>query len=106
MRADVCLHGPCGSLAPPVVCMGCNPVGRLVSTASCTAYVSARVPPPVLPRWRVYSLSEGDTLRTWRIEPFVMVEGGQRWIPPSMTAMAVSAGACTIMLQYSYLNTA
>lgn len=29
-------------------------------------------------RWRVHSLSEGDTLRTWRIEPYVMVSGGQR----------------------------
>lgn len=43
-------------------------------------------------RWRVYSLAEGDTLRTWRIEPFVMVEGGQRWIAPSMTAMAMTGG--------------
>lgn len=45
-------------------------------------------------RWRVYSLAEGDTLRTWRIEPFVMVEGGQRWLPPSMTAMQLSASEC------------
>uniref|UniRef100_A0A6S8KMZ3 U2 snRNP-associated SURP motif-containing protein n=2 Tax=Dunaliella TaxID=3044 RepID=A0A6S8KMZ3_DUNTE len=43
-------------------------------------------------RWRLYSLCEGDTLRTWRIEPFVMVEGGQRWIPPSMTALQMAAG--------------
>ncbi len=29
--------------------------------------------------------AEGDSLRTWRLKPFLMVEGGQRWIPPSMT---------------------
>jgi hypothetical protein len=40
----------------------------------------------------VYSLAEGDSLRTWRIEPFVMVEGGQRWLAPSMTAMTLTAG--------------
>ncbi len=32
-------------------------------------------------------LLQGDSLRNWRNEPFVMVEGGPRWIPPSMTAM-------------------
>lgn len=30
---------------------------------------------------------QGDTLRSWRNEPFVMVEGGPRWIPPSMIAL-------------------
>ncbi|EFJ48766.1 hypothetical protein VOLCADRAFT_104604 [Volvox carteri f. nagariensis] len=39
-------------------------------------------------RWRLHSLSEGDTLRTWRIEPYVMVHGGQRWVPPPMTTLA------------------
>ena len=33
-------------------------------------------------------LLQGDSLRNWRNEPFVMVEGGPRWIPPSMTAMS------------------
>eukprot|EP00198_Chlamydomonas_reinhardtii_P008180 XP_001697517.1 predicted protein [Chlamydomonas reinhardtii] len=39
-------------------------------------------------RWRLHSLSEGDTLRTWRIEPYCMVHGGQRWVPPPMTTLA------------------
>jgi hypothetical protein len=30
--------------------------------------------------------AEGDTLRTWRMDPFLMVEGGQRWLPPAMLA--------------------
>lgn len=29
-------------------------------------------------------LIQGDGLRSWRIEPFVMVEGGPRWVPPTM----------------------
>ena len=29
---------------------------------------------------------QGDSLRNWRNEPFVMVEGGPAWIPPPMTA--------------------
>ncbi|KAK9824009.1 hypothetical protein WJX72_006933 [[Myrmecia] bisecta] len=37
-------------------------------------------------RWRLYSLAQGDSLRSWRVEPFVLVEGGPRWIPPRMTA--------------------
>lgn len=43
-------------------------------------------------RWRLYSLAEGDTLRTWRVEPFVLVKGGCRWVPPPMTAVQVSSG--------------
>mmetsp|Transcript_16329 Transcript_16329/g.48953 ORF Transcript_16329/g.48953 Transcript_16329/m.48953 type:complete len:1001 (+) Transcript_16329:302-3304(+) len=41
-------------------------------------------------RWRLYSLAQGDTARNWRVEPFVMLEGGQRWLPPPMTAIAGS----------------
>ncbi|KIY92374.1 U2-associated protein [Monoraphidium neglectum] len=44
-------------------------------------------PDHVYYRWRVYSLAEGDTLRTWRMDPFQMVEGGQRWLPPAMLAV-------------------
>lgn len=29
-------------------------------------------------RWRLYSLASGDSLKSWRVEPFVMVEGGPR----------------------------
>lgn len=36
-------------------------------------------------RWRIYSLSNGDTLLQWRVEPFLLVEGSNRWIPPAMT---------------------
>lgn len=35
-------------------------------------------------------LATGDTARNWRVEPFVMLEGGQRWLPPPMTAIAGS----------------
>ena len=28
--------------------------------------------------WRVYSLASGDSLRSWRIEPFVLLEDGPR----------------------------
>ena len=29
-------------------------------------------------RWRLFSLASGDSLKSWRVEPFVMVEGGPR----------------------------
>ncbi|KAI8927202.1 hypothetical protein BC831DRAFT_453174 [Entophlyctis helioformis] len=35
-------------------------------------------------RWRLYSLLQGDTRDKWRHLPFLMVEGGPRWIPPEM----------------------
>jgi hypothetical protein len=30
-------------------------------------------------------MNAGDTQRAWRVEPFVLLEGGQRWLPPAMT---------------------
>jgi len=42
-------------------------------------------PDHVYYKWRVYSLTQGDTLQTWGVEPFLMVEGGNRWVPPPMT---------------------
>ena len=33
-------------------------------------------------RWRVHSLSQGDTLGSWRTTPFQQVVGGPIWIPP------------------------
>lgn len=42
-------------------------------------------PEHVYYKWRVYSLTQGDTLQTWRVEPFLMVKGGNRWVPPPMT---------------------
>ncbi|XP_068645038.1 protein RRC1-like [Aristolochia californica] len=32
--------------------------------------------------WRLYSFAQGDTLQRWRIEPFIMITGSGRWIPP------------------------
>lgn len=32
--------------------------------------------------WRVFSLANGDTLRTWRTQPFRMLAGGATWMPP------------------------
>ncbi|KAK4485837.1 hypothetical protein RD792_008484, partial [Penstemon davidsonii] len=34
--------------------------------------------------WRVYSFSQGDTLQRWRTEPFIMITGSGRWIPPPL----------------------
>ncbi|KAG0346382.1 hypothetical protein BG004_001846 [Podila humilis] len=36
-------------------------------------------------RWKLYSLSQGDTLTRWRTEPFKMVDGGPVWVPPLMS---------------------
>jgi U2-associated protein SR140 len=36
------------------------------------------LPDHVYYRWRLYSMAQGDTLRNWRIEPFVLLEGGPR----------------------------
>ena len=38
--------------------------------------------------WRVFSLANGDNLLRWRTEPFFMVEGGPRWIPPMLPVEA------------------
>lgn len=35
-------------------------------------------------RWRVYSLACGDSLHSWRLEPFAIVRGGRSWLPPPM----------------------
>merc|ERR1712118_386018 len=36
--------------------------------------------------WRLYSLANGDGIEDWRCEPFLMIYGGNRWIPPSTTS--------------------
>ena len=36
-------------------------------------------------RWRLWSLTQGDTLTHWRSRPFQMVEGGAYWVPPDPT---------------------
>jgi len=33
-------------------------------------------------RWRVWSLSNGDSLSDWRVEPFLMYKDSSLWIPP------------------------
>ncbi|CAM8969450.1 unnamed protein product [Rhodiola kirilowii] len=34
--------------------------------------------------WRLYSFAQGDVLQRWRTEPFIMVTGSGRWIPPPL----------------------
>ncbi|PIN11907.1 putative splicing regulator [Handroanthus impetiginosus] len=34
--------------------------------------------------WRLYSFAQGDTLQRWRTEPFIMIAGSGRWIPPPL----------------------
>ena len=48
-------------------------------------------------RWRLFSLSSGDSLKSWRIEPFIMVEGGTQ-VPPRPLCFALW------MLQRAWLS--
>ncbi|MBA0585029.1 hypothetical protein Gorai_015821 [Gossypium raimondii] len=34
--------------------------------------------------WRLYSFAQGDTLQRWRTEPFIMITGSGRWVPPPL----------------------
>ncbi|KAJ3679191.1 hypothetical protein LUZ60_017202 [Juncus effusus] len=34
--------------------------------------------------WRLYSFAQGDTLQRWRTEPFIMISGSGRWVPPAL----------------------
>ncbi|GMI83860.1 reduced red-light responses in cry1cry2 background 1 [Hibiscus trionum] len=34
--------------------------------------------------WRLYSFAQGDTLQRWRTEPFIMIIGSGRWVPPPL----------------------
>jgi U2-associated protein SR140 len=34
--------------------------------------------------WRLYSFAQGDTLQRWRTEPYIMITGSGRWIPPPL----------------------
>ncbi|XP_065861968.1 protein RRC1-like isoform X2 [Euphorbia lathyris] len=34
--------------------------------------------------WRLYSFAQGDALQRWRTEPFIMITGSGRWIPPTL----------------------
>ncbi|KAL4450080.1 hypothetical protein ABPG77_010749 [Micractinium sp. CCAP 211/92] len=44
-----------------------------------------RCPEHAYYRWRLFSLASGDTLRSWRVDMFQMVENSNRWLPPPMT---------------------
>lgn len=37
--------------------------------------------------WRLYSFAQGDTLQRWRTEPFIMITGSGRWMPPALPTM-------------------
>ena len=39
-------------------------------------------------RWRVFTFTQGDGFDSWRTDPFMMIEGGRFWIPPSLNAEA------------------
>ena len=45
-------------------------------------------------RWRVFSLSQGDSLARWRVEPFAMIAGGPRWKPPDPAKRPDTSLAC------------
>ncbi|KAI3728188.1 hypothetical protein L6452_16820 [Arctium lappa] len=34
--------------------------------------------------WRLYSFAQGDTLQRWRTDPFIMITGSGRWVPPAL----------------------
>ncbi|CAA7023252.1 unnamed protein product [Microthlaspi erraticum] len=34
--------------------------------------------------WRLYSLAQGDPFHRWRTEPYIMITGSGRWIPPPL----------------------
>lgn len=38
--------------------------------------------------WRLYSFAQGDTLQRWRTEPFIMITGSGRWVPPDLPVQA------------------
>ncbi|MES1918859.1 U2 snRNP-associated SURP domain-containing protein, variant 2 [Bonamia ostreae] len=42
-------------------------------------------------RWRVYSLSQGDSLDDWSLKPFRIIENGPLWIPPSKNRQNTSS---------------
>ncbi|XGW15649.1 hypothetical protein V3C99_001247 [Haemonchus contortus] len=60
-------------------------------------------PTHVYYRWRLYSISQGDTFLEWRREKFRMFEGGSWWLPPipqtelfSCMPRSLYSYACTI----------
>ncbi|XP_050220458.1 protein RRC1-like isoform X2 [Mercurialis annua] len=39
--------------------------------------------------WRLYSFAQGDTLQRWRTEPFIMITGSGRWMPPPLPTVKI-----------------
>jgi U2-associated protein SR140 len=50
----------------------------------------SRCPEHVYYRWRLFSLANGDSLRSWKVDQFLMVEKSNRWIPPPMTLISAA----------------
>lgn len=57
-----------------------------------------RCPEHAYYRWRLFSLASGDSLKSWRVEPFLMVEGGPRCCSslPSQLWLANSNASCAV----------
>lgn len=49
------------------------------------AFLNGDGPDSVYYTWRVWSLCNGDSLTSWRVEPFLMTMEGPLWIPPPTT---------------------
>lgn len=49
------------------------------------AFLNCDGPEHVYYTWRVWSLCNGDSLTSWRVEPFLMTMEGPLWIPPPTT---------------------
>jgi len=54
-----------------------------------------KCPEHVYYRWRLFSLANGDSLRGWRVDPFLMIEKSNRWIPPPMTLVSAAQKSAT-----------
>jgi U2-associated protein SR140 len=54
-----------------------------------------RSPEHVYYRWRLFSLANGDSLRSWKVDPFLMVEKSNRWTPPPMTLISAAQKSAT-----------
>eukprot|EP00054_Salpingoeca_dolichothecata_P019867 m.124267 g.124267 ORF g.124267 m.124267 type:complete len:685 (+) comp23414_c0_seq2:178-2232(+) len=49
-----------------------------------TFLTDIRSPEHAYYRWKLYSMLQGDASDSWREKPFIMVEGGPKWYPPSV----------------------
>ena len=47
-------------------------------------------------RWRVWSLCNGDSLKSWRVEPFLMTMNGPLWIPPPTEHVTLNAASVEV----------